>query len=105
RIHLADVGARPSRVLARREAVLLYPALDSAGDVLGDLAHAIQQHVAVAQQDAVVMVVSMAKFPEHLAVPVRFEDHPPLERESTEEALLRGAPVVEQGSAVGEVAR
>src|SRR5215831_18568203 len=41
RVHLADVVLRPSRILTRRKAVLLYPALDAPGDVVGNSAHTI----------------------------------------------------------------
>jgi hypothetical protein len=48
----------------------------------------VQQHVSVAQQDAVMMMVRMAYLPEHLAIPVRFQNHATFEREATEKALL-----------------
>src|SRR4029077_20211412 len=103
-VHLAGFLLRPRRVLARREAILLHPSFDTPGDVVGNLTHAVQQHIAIAQQDAVVMVVRMAYFPEHLAVPVRFQDHASLEGKAAEKALLGRAPVVEEGSALGEIA-
>src|SRR5215471_1253527 len=95
RVHLARVVPRPRRILARRKAVLLHPSLDAPDDVVGNSAHAIQQHVSVPQQDAVVMMVRMAHFPQHLAVPVCFEHHAAFEREVTEKALLGRAFVVE----------
>ena len=39
-------------------------------------------------QDAVVMVVRMADLPEHLAVPVRLQNHTALERKATQKAVL-----------------
>src|SRR5262245_58514039 len=105
RVHLADVVLLPSRILTRRKAVLLYPALDAPGDVVGNSAHTIEQHVSIAQQNAVVMVIRMAHFPQHLAVPVRFENHPAFEREATEKALPRRAPVIEERAPLGEIAR
>ena len=104
RVHLADLDLGPRRILARRKAVLLHPTPDTPGDLVGDLAHAIQQHVSVAQQDAVVMVIRMAYFPQHLAIPVRLQDHAPFEREATEKALLGRAPVIEQRAPFGEIA-
>src|SRR5215470_13422470 len=65
----------------------------------------MEQHVAVAQQDAIVMVVWMADFPEYLSVPVSFEDHATLEWKAAQEVLLRGTPVVEQCSSLGEIPR
>src|SRR5580704_3038169 len=50
------------------------------------------------------MVIRMAYFPEHLAVPVRFQDHASFERKAAEKAVLRRAPVVEQCPALGEIA-
>src|SRR5215510_2038676 len=104
RVHLAGVILRPSRILARRKAVLLHPSLDAPGDVVGNPAHAIQQYVSVLQEDPVVMMIRMAHFPQHLAVPVRFENHTAFEREATEKALLRRAPVVEERAPLGEIA-
>src|SRR5690242_12360539 len=104
RVHLASFSRRPGRILARGEAVLLHPSFDAAGDVVGHPAHASQQHVSIAQQDAVVMVVWMAYFPEHLAVPVHFHDHATLERKAAEKALLWSTPGVEECSAAGAVA-
>src|SRR5438132_8414465 len=103
-VHLADVGLRPRSILARSKLVLLHASLDTPGDVVGNLAHAVQQHVSVAQEDAVVMVVRMADLPEHLAVPVRFQDHPALERKAIQKALLRRAPVVEERPPLRETA-
>jgi hypothetical protein len=48
----------------------------------------MQQHVAIAQQDAVVMVVRMTYLPQHVAVPVSLQDDAAFEREAAEEALL-----------------
>jgi hypothetical protein len=76
-----------------------HSSLDPARDLFGDLAHAMQQHVAVAQQDAVMVMVGVAYFPEDLAVPVRFQRHAAFERKATEKVLLGGAPVVKQGPA------
>src|SRR5262249_31215206 len=64
-----------------------------------------EQHVAVAQQDAVVMVIWMADFPQYLAVPVSFEGHASLEWKAAQKVVLRCSPVVEQCSALGEITR
>src|SRR5262249_19658002 len=82
-----------------------HSAAHASRDVVGHLAHAMEQHVAVAQQDAVVMVVWMADLPEYLAVPVSLQDHASLEWKAAQEVLLRGTPVVEQRSALGEITR
>jgi hypothetical protein len=42
--------------------------------VIGYLGHAMQQHVAVAQQDVVMMMVRVAYFPQHFAIPVGFQN-------------------------------
>lgn len=41
------------------------------------------------------MVVRMAYFPDHLAVPVRFQDHASLEGKAAEKALQQGAALCE----------
>src|SRR5262245_40888374 len=86
RVHAAGVVLRAGRILARGKAVFLHPSFDTPGDIVGNPAHAIQQHVSVAQQDAVVMVVGMSDFPQHLAVPVCLQDHATLERKPAEKA-------------------
>jgi len=48
----------------------------------------MQQHVAVAQQDAVMMMVRVAYFPQHFAIPVGFQDDAAFEREAAQKALL-----------------
>src|SRR5262249_37347500 len=53
---------------------------------------------------AVMMMIRMAHLPEHLAIPVRLQNHAAFEREATEKALFRGAPVVKQRSALCEIA-
>ena len=40
-----------------------YAALDAAGNLLGHLTHTIQQNVAVAQQDTMVVMVRMTDLP------------------------------------------
>src|SRR5262245_29114194 len=65
----------------------------------------MEQHVAVAQQNAIVMVVWMTDFPQYLAVPVGFQDHASLEWKAAQEILLRGTPVVEQRPTLCEKAR
>src|SRR5215467_15732956 len=64
----------------------------------------MQQHVAVAQQDAVMMMVRVAYFPQHFAIPVGFQDDAAFEREAAQKALLRRAPVVKQCPAFCEIA-
>ena len=60
-------------ILAGSHVAFFHPSFDTPRDRVGDHAHAIEQHVAVAQQDAVVMLAGVAHFPEHLAVPVCLE--------------------------------
>ena len=50
------------------------------------------------------MMVRVAYFPQHFAIPVGFQDDAAFEREAAEEALLRRAPVVEQRPTLGEIA-
>jgi hypothetical protein len=61
----------------------------------GTLPRAVQQHVSVAEQDAVMMMIRMTYFPENPATPVRFEHHAAFEREAAEKAVFRRAPVEE----------
>src|SRR5262249_61055192 len=49
------------------------------------------------------MVIRMAHFPQHLAIPVRFESHAAFEWKAAEKALLRRAPVVEKRAPLGEI--
>src|SRR5262249_7204446 len=87
-VHLAGFTLRSGSILARKHVLFRHPPFDAPGDVSGHLAHAMQQHVSIAQQDAVMMMVRMAHFPEHLAAPVRFQDRAAFERKATEKALL-----------------
>jgi hypothetical protein len=50
------------------------------------------------------MAIRMAHFPEHPAVPIRFQDHAAFERNTTEEAFLQSPSVIEQRTALGETA-
>src|SRR5215831_14226013 len=65
----------------------------------------MQEHVSITQQDAVVMMVGMAYFPEHLTIPVHFQDHAAFEGKATEKALFWSTPVVKQRPALCEIAR
>src|SRR5580704_753688 len=73
-IHLARVSFPLRSILTRLHVALLHSSLDTPGDLVGDLAHTMQQYISIAQQDAVMVVVPMVEFPEHLAIPVRFQD-------------------------------
>jgi hypothetical protein len=65
----------------------------------------MQQHVPIAQQDAVMVMIRMADFPEHLPVPVRFQHHAALERKAAEKIVLGAASVEEERPALGKVTR
>src|SRR5215472_17156177 len=103
-VHLAAVSFRSRSILSRLHVLFGHSSLDAARDFFGDLGHAMQQHVAIAQQDAVMVMVGVAYFPEDLAVPVRFQDHAAFERKATEKILVGSAPVVKQSAALGEIA-
>jgi len=55
--------------------VLRSPSSDTLGDVVGNLSQTMQQHISIAQQDAVMMVVRVPYFPEHISVRVGFQDY------------------------------
>jgi len=84
--------------------VFVDPSYDTLGNLLRYFAHAMQEHVSITQQDAVVMMVGMAYFPEHLTIPVRFQDHAAFEGKATEKALFWSTPVVKQRPALCEIA-
>src|SRR5262245_6080171 len=105
RVHLADLGFGLRKILPRLHLGFLYPSFDTLSDLVGYCAHAIQQHVSVAQQNAVMMMVRMAHFPEHLAGPVRFQRHTTFERKATEVVVLWRASVVVKRSALSQIAR
>src|SRR5436190_23731213 len=104
RIHLAGFGLRLGEILARSHLGFLHSSFDALGYFVGYLAHAIQQHVAIAQQNAVVVLAGVAHFPEYFAAPVRFQGYTTFEREATEEVVLRIASVVVQRSALSQIA-
>src|SRR5947209_11850147 len=87
-IPLPRIGIGARRILPGLHVALVNPAGHTARYFSRHLGHAMQQHVAVAQQDAVMMVIPMAYLPQHLAVPIRFQDHAAFERKTTEKALL-----------------
>jgi hypothetical protein len=91
--------------LTRLHIAFHHPAAHAPGDVAGHLAQAMEQHVAVAQQNTMVMVVWRVDLPEYLAVPVSLEDHAGLEWKAAEEVLIGSSPVEEQRSALGEISR
>src|SRR5712691_11123771 len=78
-------------------------AFHSPRDVVGNPAEAIQQDVSIAQQNAVMMVIRVTDLPKHFAVPVSFQDDAALEGKPTEKTALRGASVIEQGPARGQI--
>src|SRR5262249_1114350 len=82
-----------------------HPTAHAPGDIVGHLAHAMEQHVTVAQQNAMVMVVWMADLPEYFAVPVGLEDHATFEWKAAQEVLLGSSPIIEQRSALAEITR
>src|SRR5438309_11752277 len=94
RVHLAGIRLRSGKILIRSHLGLLHPSFDTLGDFVGYLAHTIQQHVSIAQQNSVVMMVRMAYFPEHLAGPVRFKGHTAFERKAIEAVVFWRASVV-----------
>src|SRR5262249_54338213 len=85
-VHLAGVCLW-SR-LARLHVVLHHASGNTPGDVVGHFGHAMQEHVAVAEQDAVMMMIRVTYFPKDLAIPVGFQHDAAFERKSTEKALL-----------------
>src|SRR5437773_9574033 len=105
RVHLAGFSLQSGKVLVRSHLGLLHPSFDMLGDFVGYLAHTIQQHVSIAQQNSVVMMVRMAYFPEHLAGPVRFQGHTAFERKATKAVVLWRASVEVQRSAFSQIAR
>src|SRR5215467_9835772 len=104
-VHLAGICLWSRSILARLHVVLHYAAGDTPGDMVGHLGHAMQEHVAVAEQDAMVMMVRVTYLPKDLAIPVGFQHHTAFERKTTEKALLWRAPVVKQRPALCEIAR
>src|SRR5881296_2720069 len=92
------------RPLARSHLGFVHPSFDTLSNFGGYLAHAIQQHVAIAQQNTVVVLARMTYFPEHLAAPIRFQDYATFERKATEEVVLWIASVVVQRSALSQIA-
>src|ERR1700688_4301172 len=91
RVHLAGFSLCLGTILARWHVVFHHPSADALGNFVGYTAHAIQKHVSITQQDSVVVMVRMAHFPEHLAIPVCLQDHTAFERKSTEEAVFWSA--------------
>src|SRR5262245_42034094 len=87
-VHLAGICLWSRSILARLHVVLHHAAGDTPGDVVGHLGHAMQEHVAVAEQVAVVMMARVTHLPKDLAIPVGFQHHAAFERKSTEKALL-----------------
>jgi hypothetical protein len=63
-VHLPCIGIPARCVLAGLHDVLFdHAALDAAGNLLEHLTHAIQQNVAVGQQDTMVVMVRMTDLP------------------------------------------
>ena len=87
-VHLAGVCLWSRSILARLHVVLHHASGDTPGDVVGHLGHAMQEHIAVAEQDAVVMMVRVMYLPKNFAIPVGLQHHAAFERKSTEKALL-----------------
>src|SRR5215472_8559559 len=87
-VHLASISLWSRSLLARLHVVLHHASGNTPGDVVGYLGHAMQEHVAVAEQDAVVMMARVTYLPKDLAIPVGFQHHAAFERKSTEKALL-----------------
>src|SRR5262249_60205482 len=87
-VHLAGVCLWSRSILARLHVVLHHASGDTLGDVVGHLGHAMKEHVAVAEQDAGVMMVRVTHLPKDLAIPVGFQHHAAFERKSTEKASL-----------------
>src|SRR5262245_15445520 len=87
-VHLAGFSLWSGSILARLHVVLHHASGDTPSDVVGHLGHAMQEHVAVAEQDAVVMMVRVTYLPKDLAIPVGFQHYAAFERKSTEKALL-----------------
>jgi len=56
-------------VEGRWKAVILRPSDNSLGDARWDLTQAVQQHIAVAEQDPMVVVIAVMHLPENLAAP------------------------------------
>jgi hypothetical protein len=65
-----------------------------------------QHHVAVAQPDAVMVVVRMAYFPENSTIPIRFKDDAAFPRLPADEAirLFDDFSVVKQRASFGQIA-
>ena len=103
-VHLAGFSLRSEKILVRSHLGLLHPAFDTLSDFVGYLAHTIQQHVSIAQQNSVMMMIRMAYFPEYLAGPVRFQGRTTFERKATEAVVLWRASVVVQRSAFSQIA-
>jgi hypothetical protein len=68
--------------------VVFRPSLDLPGNFGGNSAQTIQQYVSVAQQNPDVMVVRVPHLPQHLAVPVGFQDDAAFERKAAEKVVL-----------------
>jgi hypothetical protein len=81
-VHLAGIGLVSGSILARLHVALLHPSGDTPGDVVWHLGHAMKEHVAVAEQNAVVMMIRVTYFPQHFAIPVGFQDDAAFEREA-----------------------
>src|SRR5262249_43070475 len=87
-VPLAGFSLWSGSILARLHVVLHHASGDTPGDVVGHLGHTMQEHVAVAEQDAVVMMVRVTYLPKDLAIPVGFQDHAAFEWKSIKKALL-----------------
>src|SRR5262245_63471949 len=92
-VHLAGLSLWSGSILARLHVALHHSSGHAPCDVIGYLSHAMQQHVAVAQQDAVMMMVRVAYFPQQFAIPVGFQDDDAFERETVQKDLLCRATV------------
>src|SRR2546429_9286291 len=67
RIHLAGLGLRLGKILARSHLGFVHPSFDTLSNFGGDVAPAIPQHVAIAPQKTVVELSRMTYFPYHRA--------------------------------------
>ena len=94
RVHRAVVlGARPA-------------ALDPRNQMLRQLRQANQQHIAVAQPDAVVVMVGLAHLPKNFSVPIRFEHNAALPGLPADKAfrVLDRFAVVKKRAVICEIA-
>src|SRR5947207_14710636 len=63
--HLAGLGLRLGKILARSHLGFVHPSFDALSNFVGYLAHPLQQHVAISQQNTVVALAWMTYFREH----------------------------------------